>query len=415
MKKDKKNPSGKSIRSDDKTDNSEDKEINGLVEELRHVLSDLKPSESTEKKEEPFEEPASSEPLNAAFSPLPSEEEPPLASSAPDFNASTPPAPDSDADFWAGNVLGWPNAIEENASPESPIVGEPGMKEPSGSPFSDDTGQPTAVPPGASEEQDAAAESIFGASVGEKGLDIQEFNKPLASDASLSKKSDPFIPEPPLSPAEIRHRLMEPDASAPEPVPVQPSSSLSDNAKDDELLESGKGPAPLMVPIPETINEKPIPIPVETKEELEAPSAPEESSQAISSLSQAPEPTEKGIVQIACVFPYGKEESGELFVARLRDMALKARENLNIQPVFIEPWAPGTVNVPAWEKSALQAGAHVMFVLLSRTDKETLKPLLNGRVKRALPNRLVYLDHISFQALYADIIVELRRTLQAND
>lgn len=117
----------------------------------------------------------------------------------------------------------------------------------------------------------------------------------------------------------------------------------------------------------------------------------------------------EGLIQIACIFPKGLEKLGQQFVTALKSVCDKSKDPLNIQAVFIHPWAIESVDVTAWSRSALLSGADIMFVLVPKKEADKFSDLVQKAIAVGIQARLVQVEHVGLRALYADLYVQLRR------
>jgi hypothetical protein len=142
--------------------------------------------------------------------------------------------------------------------------------------------------------------------------------------------------------------------------------------------------------------------------------------------SQEPKEKERGsgwememkpsnLIQISCIYPEGEEKAGQQFVMKLRAAADKAKSPLNIQAVYINPWGADKVDVASWGKSSLLAGSDLMFILVSKKNQDGFKSLSIESAAAGIDSRLVVLEHIGLRALYADLLVDLKRKRNGKD
>lgn len=384
-------------------ENSGHRHLERVVDELRTVLSDLGRSpKRTDKAEENFVEKkeAPRAPAERVFS-----EPPPNPFQA----TSSHPAPSepvsSDADFWNGNVLGWPNGEAENGNGHSngkrddePINGVP--------------------------EEPTEEEMIRSLGIKSEALIMRdpvdainmEESDPTLSDARMDLGPSPFgpapaelsnewtaeepvfseaeLPDAPKSPLEIFPPIGAP-TNEPEPISSNPFAPTFSAFHEEKPSAPPPQPAiePSAVPIPQTIHKKP---------EIPKTNVPN------LNLDE-PEARPQGHVQIACIYPEGQEKMGQAFVNKLREVGEKSKKGLNIQAVFVHPWTSDKVDIAAWKKSAVLSGADLMFVLVTKANAASLKNLSGNDPLNPIKSRIVYLEQIPLRTLYADIVVELQR------
>lgn len=341
-------------------DNSNHRHLERVVDELRMVLSDLGRPIKNPEPPAPVAPPEPA-PLSTAFEAI-----------KPEVPTPAPEPVSSDADFWSGNVLGWSEKSELGAP-------EPEPEDPLSDLNLSDMGGPLPT---------AKANLVLGEmeSSEPENPNMWGMEEPLVGTPELPK-----APESPLEKLTARE-----ESNIPEPMRENPfSPTFADFTEEQPILppQEQAAPKPFPVPIPQTLDRKPEPVkpPADPNLNLEAPDM-----------------KPKGIVQIACIFPEGQEKVGQAFVSKLRDVGEKAKKTVNIQAVFVHPWAASKVDVAAWKKSAVLSGADIMFVLVSKTEAASLK-LLSADLTSDIKCRIVYLEHIPMRTLYADILVDFQR------
>ena len=422
----------------------EEAKFDGVVNELRNVLSGLGLGNAAPALEpkappapSPFDDPFSEQERRA----------PPVEKLAPKMKGNGHSVPGSseplasDADFWNGNVLGWPS----NADADLPSI--PALAETNTEPAPSDNAffreEPTennfnAMP--LAEEPDftrlAAAE--------EPAAFIPPVPEPIEKTPDawpLLKEPDDVIPAPPLAPASAAAPL-----APPPPSPLAPATPPAEAPSADPWLRSGFGldsplgepgaPAPAAVPaapaarMPEFVIESPAMMPaappVESAPAMPLrPAADFEFELPIPGTKETkdPPPAESGrhleldgtemkprdLIQVACIYPEGQEKAGQAFVTRLREAAEKLRAPITVQAVFVSAWSTDKIEPTVWGKSASLSGADVMFVLSFRASANLFRALPEVALKGGPKSRLVLLEQTNFPTLYADILVELRR------
>jgi hypothetical protein len=395
---------GESMTEKNGSKKPDDADVNHVVDELRNVLSGLnRPEPASEPVVPPpdFEGPLGEPDHPSSALPIPpSPHSPNGHAPSKSFDASQP----SDAEFWKGNVLGWP----PDATPDIP--------EPPPAPK-----RPSPVGPDSLDNgflRDEPAEADFGA----LGEPMPEFGvepdlpalppKPAAPNAIVF---EPILPDSAEAEPEPSWNKT-PDAvemipSAPEaPKPVVPSANpwlrpepgepLVEPAM-TERVEPDAGPVIERNQTPAVEIELPIP---GTKEKKD--NAPKAEATDLDLEGKDLKP--KDLMQIACLFPEGDEKAGQAFVNRLRDSAEKLRKPMAIQAVFISAWSGDKVDVASWTASASLSGADVMFVLAPRSNVKMFRDL-PAISREGVKTRLVTLEQTPFPTLYADILVEMRR------
>ncbi len=274
----------------------------------------------------------------------------------PDFGSpDLESLPSSDADFWSGNVLGWGNGPEDPAAPPAfePLVDAP---------------EPLEIP------------------------------EPEPLNTIPSKPSPPFFKEPPPPPPQ--EPLPSPAVVKVKIEPPLADSDLPDLKPEPRLeisLTPSDTPTPAFaVPIPGTVEKKSQPPPPKPRDDFE---------NAGGGLKP------KGLVQVACLYPEGNENEGNLFLSRLKEAGGKARKALNIEVVLLQSWPEGKVDVSAWKKAASISGADMLFILTPKSGHGAVKNSLDAQRKEAggPRERVVFVEQVSLRALYADVLVELER------
>ena len=337
-----------------------DTNMSNVINELREVLAGLakpKPPSTDEPDpwlDSPVHEPASSTEPSAPSVPA---GPPPLKDPEPESPSEpTDSSIPADADFWNGNVLGWPT------SPQDVVA----------SPEDLESDRPTSEPSPAAEPETEAEEAE------ERFMADARFYTPPES---------PVIPPPPPPP---RDELPPPAfenppqversvSPAPPPTPPRPEPVAP-------RIDEGA------FPIPGTLNDKmPVPAP-EPAGNLEEPAIKPEN-----------------LLQVACLFPEGEEKLAQQFVSKLKQATTRLKKDL--QAVFLNKWTPDHVDPVAWASSAKLSGADVMFVLTAKNDAPLFKNMNREPVRNGVRQRLVYLEQIPLRNLYMDIVIELERGL----
>jgi hypothetical protein len=265
-----------------------------------------------------------------------------------------------------------PDAFDPTPPPPAPsqpdFPSEPFMSEP----FIDAPPVPEPIPlPSVNNEPPSFADSMF----------LQEPAPPAAPPAPSPLS---ITPEPP----EI---FSAPDPSTVAPNPFTPPMSSPSPTVDE-----------FQVPIPGTLNnEAPTESPIFATEPVIA------DDMGAGDVSLKPE----GVVQIACIYPEGKEKQSQQFVAKLKEFATKSKKTTTIHPVFIQAWNRDTINMTAWGKSAHLSGADLIFILSPKNDAALFDEALRNSRVEGVPVRLLYLENVALRTLYADVLVDCQRSV----
>jgi hypothetical protein len=344
--------------------------LEGVVEELRNVLSGLgndaveKTSSSettTPGMENAFSFPPTEEPGNVFSSPQPTD-------SIPERSPLSEAPPPSDADFWNGNVLGWTDKEPSAPLPVNiaPIVETREVIEPT-------PVEPPPPPPVVPEKPAPVPEA--------------ESVNPHRSPA------EELLPPLPPSPFDEEVKVVEP--------PAVPTSA---HATQEPVM------AP-RVPVEEpSVRPPSIPPPISMPDERVEPAVAAQPIEENPAILEVPMHKKEGVVQIACIYPKGSEKQGQHFVSTLRTACTAAKLTIVIQPVFIQPWSSDNIDIPTWTKAAHDAGADRLFILAAKKDQPLVKDFASQVTKEGIPSRIVSLEHVGLRTLYADILVELRKT-----
>ncbi len=371
------------------------KDYENIVDELKNVLSGLGKSEAplVEPGPAPFQE----EPLPPQTLSPSNDFEPEKLGEAAFRQASEPsstPQP-SDAEFWKGNVLGWPSSPVEPPPPpppisipafknEPPLRSEPPRIEKVPDPLPDDpwmksipndlpqvfrpTPKKEPVLPQPEPEEDSSFE--------------KEFTLPPAPTA-------PQDPEPSFDLSAFNTPPVfetQGDAVAPPEPPSLPDPKPNENNSQGGFLEK------LRMPVPETIHQ-----------------TPETSTKKISNDRILDEMNLKPSdhIQIACLFPDGHESFANDFIMKLKTAASKAANFPAVEVVLCTPWFLAQINPYSWKKAASISGAHFLFVLAYRKDKDNFKDLTKLVHKDDVKTRLVLIEQINLRTLYADLLSDV--------
>jgi hypothetical protein len=414
---------GEAMADNNGSGKAEQAKFDGVVDELRNVISGLGntlPVTGPAPASAPLEDPFSEQDHRA----------PRVEKTIPKPNGNGRGATASDADFWNGNVLGWPSNSDADL-PEVPVIAKPSTE-----PVPGDGGFFREDSPDTSfDSMPAPVESDFDRLSGAN--EPTAFTPPVPEPIEntpeawpLLKDAEDVIPAPPLAPSS---------------TPVAPSQAVRTPAPSaDPWMQSGSG---LDVPPPEPVASTPPPVrapefviePHETKqmdpiEVAPTPAAAPDMRPAADFEFELPIPGTKekkeapvvesgghldlagtelkprDLIQVACIYPEGQEKAGQAFVTKLREAAEKLRAPMTIQAVFVSSWSPDKLEPQAWAKSASLSGADAMFVLSFRASGKLFSNLGETTAKCGTKARLVLLEQTAFPTLYADILVELRRT-----
>ena len=400
----------------------EDVNFDGVVDELRNVLSELgnvpAPAEAKPAPggfDDPFSEAARQNPFPES---RPEKVNGKSAGAAPASNGLA-----SDADFWNGNVLGWPS----NADADLPDV--PSANGHSTEPIPSDNGflreEPTADGGFGGMPIEPMPDPFMAGDAEKPPIGAEDLMPPVPQPIEntpeawpLLKNANEVVPAAPVAPTPPPAPVAE--AANPKPAPATPTAdpwlhggfgmdieaaepSLATKPAPVRAEETGAPAQAAFPPAADFELELPIPGTKETKDKPE-PEAPPHLE--LDRTDMKP----RDLVQIACIYPEGQEKAGQSFVSRLREAAEKLKAPITIQAVFVSGWTPDSVDPAAWSKSASLSGADVMFVLSFRASANLFRSLGSTPLKPGFKARLVLLEQTAFPTLYADILVELRRT-----
>jgi hypothetical protein len=393
-----------------------------VLDELKNVLSALGQPSTPVPPPNPVKEdpPRDEKPLFFAT------EKPSVKPSAP---ASAPPA--SDADFWSGNVLGWPTGTEgarKESVPPPPVnppnpfpltppsvnapmpiqVTPPPVNPPMPLPVTPPSPQNFAPPP-PPPTFTAPPPPAFAPPLEPESPPVVTVGSPFRTEPFGAPPEPPVVVAPPPSaPFILDNRPPWPmEESLPE-APIAPESPsklnlfhhtpsapppMSDNVEEPEL--------PSSFPIPQTVSHH-------------EPSAANEVMPPISPSRDPFTPDEAGIkpkniVQLACMFPEGQDRIGQQFARQLRDLGAQSVPALTVEPVLISSWSFENIDMNAWTRSAQLSGADVLFIISPRQEmslfQQTAVPGLQADVK----TRVIATEHVPLRTLYNDILIELKR------
>ncbi|MCG3204527.1 MAG: hypothetical protein KCHDKBKB_01242 [Elusimicrobia bacterium] len=386
--------------------------VDGMIEELRSVLEGLGRATPPPSPQNP----------SVPSSAVPEGQSNPSVSNSPPSNGSP-----SDADFWKGNVLGWPSAPP---SPPTSKYEKPALE---GEPFSLDTpflsnraafpnspSSPSPVPPPPKPPVTSIPPQL---PVADTPPISNAPAHPLSPEPP-PRDLDPFmIPDIPLSPppsprsvsaalpatpAPVEDWPTPPEPPATQMPPIlfkepEPADPFSANNNSPQSLEVSPNSVPAEesaespIPIPQTLTIKPVPA-------IESENKPEDPL----NLNQAElKPT--GLIQIACFFPEGQERQAKQFSDKLSEMGKKSKSNMMFEFVFISAWDLKSLDLNAWKKSATLSGADILFVLSFKKDLNLFRGLTLETAPGNLKSRLVTMEQLSMRALYMDILIELER------
>ena len=336
-----------------------------IVDELRNVLSALGNAENPPSGLDPLlndDEMLRSAPPSISPNDIESEK---LGEAA--FRQASEPSPSSspqpsDAEFWNGNVLGW-SASSAAEPPTNQMFSEP--------------------------------------------LPADPWLTPSASDLPQVFNSDEKITPPPV----------EPEFSLP-PAPVPPEN---DEKMEIDLGSFGQFGTPDPVPPPPPQMEKKeidprndfmeklrIPVP-ETIHQTQQPVKIKKNDMILEEMSIKP----SDHIQLACLYPDGQEKLANEFILKMKTAAAKAAGIPEIQVVLSTPWFLNQINISAWKKAASMSGAHFLIVLGFRKDKENFKDLSKVIHHEDVKSRLILIEQINLQALYADLLSDVMRNFNA--
>lgn len=256
----------------------------------------------------------------------------------------------------------------------------------------------------------------------------------LLSNLPASPAAEPEHTEPVAPPAPVEFHVVTPAPSADEaPMPPIPtaieSSSESWTMTQDSAADSVPPPVSDSAPPasswlqPEAgIAQEPDQAPEPAA--VEAPAPVDDFMPPIPGTREAPDiaPVEapdldldvteakpENLIQIACLFPEGEEKKGQAFVTRLREAAARLKKPLTVQAVFLHNWSADAVNVTAWAKSASLSGADAVFVIAPKASVPLFASLRAEAAATGAVGRVLAAEQIASPALYADILVEIKR------
>ncbi len=365
--------------------------MDGLLDELRNVLSGLSGAEAAPPS--PSIEPdriAPPEPIQRAPSAPPAF----IGNAEP----TAAPATSSDADFWKGNVLGWPASGAEAEQPATAFSET--------APFSS-MGAPE-IPekpaPPAPTESERSANNPFVAYGDQKfllGDDAPKLEKPALEGKPFSLDT-PFLSDDSFTSEPAIDKTEQPIFEPPPRPPMDPSLvGTQESWKPEELI-----PAPPLPPVSAPTAQSVIPIPGTLTNEAEPPA--KKMSDAGLELDKA-EVKPSGFVQIACFFREGHERAAQQFVGKLKELADKSKAHLKIEPVFLNAWSPSAADSSAWIQSAKLSGADLMFVLAPKVELDAFRSLTINPIQTGIRVRLIAVEQIALRTLYMDILIELER------
>jgi hypothetical protein len=324
----------------------------------------------------------------------------------PPISAVPPPLPPSpptviqnnaasDADFWSGNVLGWPSGPEPQSKPVEPPP--PPVSNPPPSfgdrafaldPIPESEPQPMGAPEPAYEKP-----ALEG---GPFSLDTPFMNL-NGLDGNVPAPLPPLDPPPEVIKKDIPMPMWDVDEvvkSAPLPPPDQPLGTLPPV----EL--------PIVPPMPGIPSDQAIPIPMTVTDREQSPVKPRNDAELdLNGTELKP----AGFIQIACMFPDGLEKDGQQFVGKLRELADKSKARLKLNTVFVNAWGADNINTVAWIKSATLSGADILFILAFKKEMDLFKNIQSDPTGKGIKIRVVNVEQLGLRALYADILIELER------
>jgi hypothetical protein len=307
------------------------------------------------------------------------------------------------------------SALSESADVFLPPVPEPIEKSPDAWPLN--RGADDLIPPAPASPDALNAETI---PMSEPAMPMSpsEPMSPAPTEPAAGKTADPWLhpaasgfePEPVVAPAKA---AVPPPASAvpgfdsPFDALSAPADPLSfDTAPAMEAAPSEPPVRSAAAPASSARDfefELPIPGTKETKDKPKEDAGPQLD---LEGTEMKPE----NLVQIACLFPEGQEKAGQQFVNKLREAAEKLRTPMTLKAVFVSAWSPSAIDPASWAKSAQLSGADSLFVLSFRASAKLFSQLADAVSPSGLKARLIMLEQVGFPTLYADILVELRRT-----
>ncbi len=436
----------------------EEPKFDGVVDELRNVLSGLS---------RPAEPKPAAPPFSADPGPFAENGRSNAATNGKangNGNGVAKPVPPSeplasDADFWNGNVLGWPSnadadlpdvpAVSTSSTEPAPQDNQFFREDTGGNGFGALTETPMPEPMGAEPMMSAGEMEADRFLAGDAGKDFTPpVPEPIENTPEawpLTKDADELVPAAPAAPSPMAapskpmtpvadpwlHPALDAGGFAEEPPPpvVRPAPVVP--APVSAFDPPSPTPSPVTSPSPfEPLMSEPPPAAVEKAPAASPatafrPSADFEFELPIPGTKETKDkPAEDGgphldlegtemkphdLVQIACLFPEGQEKAGQAFVTKLRDAAEKLRAPITLKAVFVSAWTPDKIDVAAWAKSAQLSGADSLFVLSFRASAKLFSNLVEVAGKAGPKARLVLLEQTGFPTLYADILVELRR------
>lgn len=206
--------------------------------------------------------------------------------------------------------------------------------------------------------------------------------------------------------------LQEPAEPPPAPAPIPLSSAPEMPEEFSAPDPSTVAPSPFTTPAPSmSPDDFPVPIPGTLNHDLPeavvAPAAKVVDDIPSEEMALKPE----GVVQIACVYPEGKEKQSQQFVAKLKEFATKFKKTMTIHPVYIQAWNRDTINLAAWGKSAHMSGADLIFILSTKNDAALFEEVIRSPRVEGVPVRLLYLENVALRTLYADVLVDCQRSV----
>ncbi len=334
---------------DSKPDDAQPRSPHHVLDELKSVLSNLGQHSEviSPTVETPPPAPAqeTSEPIFSSSTPV----APPVDPTPPPPPPAVNSAPASDADFWSGNVLGWPEA--------APLQAET---------------TPMQAPPLSSQP-------------------------PVASPVPPSMRPPPPMPAapPPTVPTMMDRPPWPMDEVLPEPPPAPLSPPTLEVPSRPVSLESNALPAM------NTTDPFPIPRSVDDPQTFgtERPDNPLTSAEA----------KPQNLIQLACMFPEGQDKIGQHFAKQLKELAAQSVPAFTVEPVLVSSWSSQSVDMNAWTKSARLSGADIMFVLTPRQDMALFQSAPAMGIQPEIATRIVAMEHVSLRTLYTDILIELKR------
>lgn len=391
--------------------------LDGVIDELRQVLAGM--TNKTDNGEngaaaqsQPSEEPPVEESSETADAEASLTEEFFRTSPAPEPVAE-PGAPG--ADFWSGNVLGWPSEpppVEtKNNGPAEPFRLPAEDLPMSGSDASAPPVPPVPVEPSPEDwmkfQSKESAETI--SKLRPDGVAPAEPSTATPPVTNLPPEPPPMeIPVEPPPPPPPTRRLIDTDVhELRDQFPVPPAKNpMKEDAMKELFLSPLEEELPPAAPPTSSPDKTPatddLPLSAPVPKNFEATDNP---ALHLDSTNVKPD----HIYHVACVFPEGEEKRGQLFIANLKTAAKNGPEPINVQAVFIHPWGVGSVDLAAMAKSAMLAGAEMMYILSPLRDKERFKRHAEETLSSGVRSRMILIERVPLRALYADVILDLRR------